>query len=154
MFSRHCLRATRAANAGVRSARLVPRASISTITNSTITSLPSRTRSTYSDPQRLLSCLSTRSYSTSPADSSSAVEKPDFLNEAESVIWDRLVAKFEPIELVVQDISGGCGSMYGIEICSPKFTGVSTLKQHRMVNEVLSDLMEGWHGVQLKPRAP
>lgn len=70
------------------------------------------------------------------------------------MIWDRLVAEFAPAELVVQDISGGCGSMYGIEISSDRFRGLGVLKQQRMVNSALADLMKGWHGVQLRTRAP
>jgi stress-induced morphogen len=84
----------------------------------------------------------------------STLEKPDFLNEAESEVWDRLAKEFSPVELVVQDISGGCGSMYGIEISSEKFRGANMLKQQRMVNAVLGDLMKTWHGVQLKTRVP
>ncbi|TLD16588.1 uncharacterized protein PgNI_02562 [Pyricularia grisea] len=84
----------------------------------------------------------------------SAPEKPDYLNEAETEIWNRLMAEFEPVELVVQDISGGCGSMYGIEISSEKFRGSGMLKQQRMVNKVLADLMKEWHGVQLRTRVP
>lgn len=96
-----------------------------------------------------------RTYSTSSSESAAPPpEKPDYLNEAESTIWDRLVAEFEPTELVVQDISGGCGSMYGIEICSPKFAGKRMLAQQRMVNTCLGDLMTNWHGAQLKTRAP
>lgn len=88
------------------------------------------------------------------AAASSAPEKPDYLNDAEGVIWDRLVAEFAPAELLVQDISGGCGSMYGIEISSEKFRGLGMLKQQRMVNHVLADLMKDWHGVQLRTRVP
>lgn len=84
----------------------------------------------------------------------SAIEKPDFLDEAESTIWDRLTKEFNPVELAVQDISGGCGSMYGIDISSEKFRGANMLKQQRMVNAVLGDMMKGWHGVQLKTRVP
>jgi acid stress-induced BolA-like protein IbaG/YrbA len=54
----------------------------------------------------------------------------------------------------VQDISGGCGSMYGIEVVSERFRGLSMLKQQRLVNEVLGEEIKGWHGVQLKTRAP
>ncbi|KAI0455464.1 bola-like protein [Xylaria acuta] len=81
-------------------------------------------------------------------------EKPDYLNDAESAIWDKLTAEFAPTELLVQDISGGCGSMYGIEIASEKFRGANMLKQQRMVNAVLGDEMKGWHGVQLRTRTP
>ncbi|KAK2604908.1 hypothetical protein N8I77_007799 [Diaporthe amygdali] len=91
---------------------------------------------------------------TESASPSSTLEKPDFLDEAESTIWDRLVKEFNPVELVVQDISGGCGSMYGIEISSEKFRGTNMLKQQRMVNAILGDLMKTWHGVQLKTRVP
>lgn len=83
-----------------------------------------------------------------------ALEKPDYLNAAETVIWDRLVKEFNPLTLVVQDISGGCGSMYGIEISSDKFRGATMLKQQRMVNAVLGDMMREWHGCQLKTRVP
>jgi stress-induced morphogen len=55
---------------------------------------------------------------------------------------------------MVQDISGGCGSMYGIEISSEKFRGANMLKQQRMVNSVLGDEMKAWHGVQLRTRVP
>jgi BolA-like protein 3 len=54
----------------------------------------------------------------------------------------------------VQDISGGCGSMYGIEIVSEKFRGLSMLKQQRLVNGVLGEEIKGWHGVQLKTKVP
>ncbi|GAP91079.1 hypothetical protein SAMD00023353_1501890 [Rosellinia necatrix] len=81
-------------------------------------------------------------------------EKPDYLNDAESAIWDKLLAEFDPTELVVQDISGGCGSMYGIEIASEKFRGVGLLKQQRMVNAVLGEEMKSWHGIQLRTRTP
>ncbi|KAK8048156.1 hypothetical protein PG994_009886 [Apiospora phragmitis] len=105
-----------------------------------------------------------RLYSTSPDSSAAAApsapatsnvpEKPDYLDEAESSIWDQLTAEFSPTELQVQDISGGCGSMYGIEITSEKFRGVNMLKQQRMVNAVLGDQVKKWHGVQLRTKVP
>ncbi len=53
----------------------------------------------------------------------------------------------------MQDVSGGCGSMYAIEIESSRFAGLSVVRQHRLVNEVLREEIAGWHGVQLKTRA-
>lgn len=103
---------------------------------------------------------STASYSASAqpnasmSTSAGGLEKPGFLSEGESRVWDRLVAEFAPTELVVQDISGGCGSMYGIDISSEKFHGLNMLKQQRLVNAALGDLMKDWHGVQLKTRTP
>ncbi|KAH9906414.1 bola-like protein [Xylariomycetidae sp. FL2044] len=98
---------------------------------------------------------SATSASTPPTEEAPAVpEKPDYLNKDESAIWDKLSAEFSPTELTVQDISGGCGSMYGIEVASEKFRGVTMLKQQRMVNAVLGDEMKMWHGVQLRTRVP
>ena len=44
--------------------------------------------------------------------------------------------------------------MYGIDIVSEKFRGLGMLKQQRLVNAVLKELMEkeNWHGVQIKTR--
>ncbi|KAI0480096.1 bola-like protein [Xylariaceae sp. FL0804] len=89
-----------------------------------------------------------------PEEPQPAPEKPDYFNEAESAVWDKLVAEFCPTELMVQDISGGCGSMYGIEIASDKFRGLSSLKQQRLVNAVLGDKIKEWHGLQLRTKVP
>ncbi|KAF6827775.1 BolA-like protein [Colletotrichum plurivorum] len=95
--------------------------------------------------------LPRRAYS---ATAETPLEKPDHLDAAESTIWDLLVAEFAPSELVVQDVSGGCGSMYAIDITSAKFKGANMLKQQRMVNAVLGDMLKQWHGVQLRTKAP
>ncbi|KAL0932336.1 BolA-like protein [Colletotrichum truncatum] len=110
----------------------------------------------YQSSYRLSTQISSkRTYSSAAAESSStALEKPDHLDDAESTIWDKLVAEFSPSELIVQDVSGGCGSMYAIDITSTKFKGANMLKQQRMVNAVLGDMMKQWHGVQLRTKAP
>ena len=79
---------------------------------------------------------------------------PPHLSEAELRVYNILAEELEPSELEVQDISGGCGSMYGIEVVSEKFRGLNMLKQQRMVNAALKELMdrEGWHGVQIRTR--
>ena len=45
---------------------------------------------------------------------------------------------------------GGCGSFYAITIASEKLEGLSILKQHRRVKEVLKDDMAGLHGLQVR----
>lgn len=42
--------------------------------------------------------------------------------------------------------------MYALEIVSPRFNGLSVMKQHRLVNAVLKEEIGGWHGVQLRTR--
>lgn len=44
--------------------------------------------------------------------------------------------------------------MYGLEIESERFRGLPVVRQHKIVNEVLKEEISGWHGVQLKTRAP
>ncbi|CAD0110174.1 unnamed protein product [Aureobasidium uvarum] len=83
-----------------------------------------------------------------------AVEAPDYLDEKELHIFQKLAAELSPTKLEVQDVSGGCGSMYALDIVSAKFKGLSVIKQHRLVNAVLKDEIKGWHGVQLKTKAP
>jgi stress-induced morphogen len=56
--------------------------------------------------------------------------------------------------LEVKDISGGCGSMYALDVTSDKFKGLKVVKQHRMINEVLKEEVKGWHGVQIRTRVP
>lgn len=55
--------------------------------------------------------------------------------------------------LQVQDISGGCGSMYALEIESAKFKGLPVIKQHKLVNAILAEEIKSWHGVQLRTKA-
>jgi len=43
--------------------------------------------------------------------------------------------------------------MYAIEIESGKFAGLTVIKQHKLVNQVLKEEIAGWHGVQLRTKA-
>jgi stress-induced morphogen len=83
-----------------------------------------------------------------------ALQAPDHLDEAERRIWDKLNMELQPEKLSVQDVSGGCGSMYAIDVVSKQFKGMNMLKQQRLVNKVLGEEIKGWHGVQLSTKAP
>ncbi|CAH0025224.1 unnamed protein product [Clonostachys rhizophaga] len=56
--------------------------------------------------------------------------------------------------LLVRDVSGGCGSMYAIDIVSPKFRGKTLLAQQRLVTKALGDRVKEWHGVQIRTSVP
>ncbi|KAF8269715.1 bola protein [Lactarius quietus] len=86
----------------------------------------------------------TRSVASSSSSSSSKLDK------GEQTIYDKLSDRFQPSELLVQDVSGGCGSFYAITIASTAFKGIPVVKQHRLVNEALKKEIEGIHGLQLK----
>ncbi|KAF4705839.1 BolA-like protein 3, variant 2, partial [Perkinsus olseni] len=49
----------------------------------------------------------------------------------------------------VEDVSGGCGSSYRVEVQSPKFVGLPRIKQHQMVNEALKDEIKKWHAITI-----
>ncbi|KIP09863.1 hypothetical protein PHLGIDRAFT_116018 [Phlebiopsis gigantea 11061_1 CR5-6] len=83
-----------------------------------------------------------------------AVQQPSGLDEGELNIHNKLNGTFDPVELAVQDVSGGCGTFYAISIASEAFRGLPTVKQHRLVNEVLKKEIEGIHGLQLRTSVP
>ena len=43
--------------------------------------------------------------------------------------------------------------MYALEIESPKFQGLTVIKQHKLVNSILAEEIKSWHGVQLRTKA-
>ncbi|KIM83872.1 hypothetical protein PILCRDRAFT_26461, partial [Piloderma croceum F 1598] len=77
---------------------------------------------------------------------------PRELSEGEQIIHNKLTDRFTPSELLVQDVSGdrGCGSFYAITIASQAFKGLPTVKQHRLVTQVLKQEIEGIHGLQVR----
>ncbi|OBT99444.1 hypothetical protein VE01_02908 [Pseudogymnoascus verrucosus] len=108
-------------------------------------------------PRRLP--LAYRPYSSTPTSAAAPAQPAEdalsHLSPAEQRIHNSLSAGLSPSSLHVQDVSGGCGSMFAIEIASSAFTGVGMLAQQRMVNKLLKEQMdeEGWHGVQIKTSA-
>jgi len=79
---------------------------------------------------------------------------PDYLDEREKAIFQKLSEALNPVALEVKDVSGGCGSMYAVAITSEKFKGLPVIKQHRLVNEILGEDIKSWHGIQLRTKAP
>ncbi|CUS12025.1 unnamed protein product, partial [Tuber aestivum] len=75
---------------------------------------------------------------------------PDHLDDQEKGIFRKLAGELRPSRLEVKDVSGGCGSMYAIEIASEKFVGLSLVGQHRLVHDILGKEVKSWHGVQLR----
>lgn len=74
------------------------------------------------------------------------------MSDAERKIYNKLSKALEPVDLEVEDISGGCGSMYAINVTSDKFQGLSMIKQHKLVNSILAKEIAQWHGLQLSTR--
>lgn len=85
--------------------------------------------------RRLLSSI--RRYSTIPTDA------------GEKQIYTKLTEALQPSKLTVKDVSGGCGSAYAVEVSSEKFTGLSMIKQQRMVNQILKEEIANMHAYVL-----
>lgn len=58
-------------------------------------------------------------------------------------------SELSPSVCKVQDVSGGCGSMFNIQIKSKQFNKINKIKQHKLVNKVLKDEISKWHGLVL-----
>lgn len=67
-----------------------------------------------------------------------------------ALLRERLAA----VDVVVRDVSGGCGSFFEIKVVSPLFVGMSVVRQHRAVNTVLEAEIGKMHGLTLKTLAP
>ncbi|CAO1629561.1 unnamed protein product [Sympodiomycopsis kandeliae] len=91
-----------------------------------------------------------RSISSSQSRRQEQAEEKKEMSSGEEEIHGLLTKRFNPAHLQVQDVSGGCGSFYAIIIASKDFQGLNTVKQHRLVNECLKDIIGGIHGLQLK----
>ena len=71
--------------------------------------------------------------------------------EGEVKLTSILKAKFPKAKsIVVNDISGGCGSMYEIYVESSEFNKIRTVKQHQMINQALhTEITQNMHGLRI-----
>ncbi|SCV72132.1 BQ2448_4826 [Microbotryum intermedium] len=96
---------------------------------------------------RLRSPATPRSYSTSS-------EPPSETSQGELALKNKLQQALQGSTVQVQDVSGGCGTFYAISIQHESFKGLSTIKQHRIVNDLLADEIKGMHGLQVSTQTP
>lgn len=64
-----------------------------------------------------------------------------------------LKQNLDPIALNVEDVSGGCGTMFRVFIVSTKFEGKSMLQQHQLVQSFLKEEIGQMHGMTLTTKA-
>jgi len=68
----------------------------------------------------------------------------------ETRISDILRREFpKATEIVVNDISGGCGAMFEIRVHTEEFNGMNTVKQHLKVNNALKNEIKDMHGIRI-----
>ena len=66
----------------------------------------------------------------------------------------KLRDELDAVNVTVEDVSGGCGAMYKAYVESPKFAGLNTVKQHKLVQGVLKEEIAEMHGFTLKTAKP
>ena len=55
-------------------------------------------------------------------------------------------------DIAVEDVSGGCGSMFSVTVTAEAFQGVTRIKQQRMVQEILKKEIADMHGCIIKTK--
>ncbi|XP_058835558.1 bolA-like protein 3 [Topomyia yanbarensis] len=77
------------------------------------------------------------------------------VKNTENTLRKTLQTKFPMAKnVVVSDISGGCGSMYEIYVETAEFKGLSTVKQHRLITEILKSEIKDMHGLRIHTAIP
>nr|QZX63212.1 BolA-like protein 3 [Halisarca dujardinii] len=74
--------------------------------------------------------------------------------DGEKRIYELLTSSLLPTKLSVKDISGGCGSMYEIDVASAKFQGRRLVQQHQLVNNALKEEFKDLHGLIIRTTVP
>ncbi|KAH9811421.1 bola protein [Melampsora americana] len=82
-------------------------------------------------------------------DGDSSTTDLEAMSEDENKLYRKLQQRFLNGKIAVQDVSGGCGQFFAIQVIHPDFTGLSTLKQHRLINQTLSNEIKSIHGLQV-----
>nr|XP_021197619.2 bolA-like protein 3 [Helicoverpa armigera] len=87
------------------------------------------------------------------ADGSSAYERNSVSKERQ--LSESLKRALPGITYVsVEDISGGCGAMYEVNVEAKEFVGLSRVKQHRLVTETLKSEIAEMHGIRIHTNTP
>lgn len=95
-----------------------------------------------------VSAAGVRAFHTSAYVAAAPAESaPTTTNEA--TIDSLLRRELDASALHIEDTSGGCGAFFRLLVVSPKFSGLSLVKQHRLVNETLKPHIANLHGLTL-----
>ncbi len=73
---------------------------------------------------------------------------------SKQIVEDLIKKNIKVESLIVEDVSGGCGQSFKINVCSSDFNGLSLIKQHKLLNEILSSELKEIHSVTYKTSVP
>eukprot|EP00658_Telonema_sp_P-2_P083057 TRINITY_DN889_c0_g2_i5.p1 TRINITY_DN889_c0_g2~~TRINITY_DN889_c0_g2_i5.p1 ORF type:complete len:101 (-),score=37.85 TRINITY_DN889_c0_g2_i5:307-609(-) len=69
-------------------------------------------------------------------------------------IRDLISEAVEEAEIVVEDVSGGCGAKFQLQVVSESFDGMNPLARQRQINTILKPVMPEIHAIQMKCMTP
>ena len=76
------------------------------------------------------------------------------LSAEEMRLQELVRTKMDVHDVSVRDISGGCGAMYEVYVCSNEFKGKRVVQQHRMITEILKEEVKNMHGLRIHTEVP
>lgn len=72
----------------------------------------------------------------------------------EKALADKVLAALPGAKVMVEDVSGGCGSSYNVHVESDVFAGMTRIKQHRLVSGPLKEDMKTIHALRIFTETP
>lgn len=77
-----------------------------------------------------------------------------FASVAETAIEEKLQKALTVKAVKVRDTSGGCGTMFEINVTAEEFRSKSIVQQHKLVTKALQSDISQWHGFTMLTSAP
>ena len=75
-------------------------------------------------------------------------------NDMATALDTKIRANFDVAELVIKDVSGGCGQSFQVILICESFKELKLLERQKKVNEVLSEEISKIHAMELKTWTP
>jgi len=77
-----------------------------------------------------------------------------FATTTEEEMTKLLEKELDAAQVVVEDVSGGCGASFRVEVVSSAFEGKKKLDQNRMVHRVLKNEIPNIHALTVVTKVP
>lgn len=69
---------------------------------------------------------------------------------SKSILENLIKSNLKVTKLSIEDVSGGCGQAFKVEVASSDFKNKSLIKQHQLLNEILKEELKDIHSITYK----